>query len=70
VEVSYNLGYIGIGKTFELAGTKYEASSEDYESTKTFYNFAIGLIADGRVRIHPKDVREGGLEGGLRGWRR
>jgi len=67
VEVSYNLGYTALGKAFEIAGNKWEAIPEDYEFAKMFLRVGIRLIIGGKIKIHRRDVREGGLEGVLEG---
>ncbi|KAF2501192.1 GroES-like protein [Lophium mytilinum] len=63
VEVSFNLGYTGLGREFEIAGETFEAIEEDFEFMKMWCKVAERLIADGKIKIHRMDVREGGLEG-------
>ncbi|KAF2814773.1 putative zinc-binding oxidoreductase ToxD [Mytilinidion resinicola] len=67
VEVSFNLGYTGLGREFEIAGEMFEASEEDFEFMKMWCKVAEGLIAEGKIKIHRMDVRDGGLEGVFRG---
>jgi hypothetical protein len=48
-------------------GRETPASEEDFNFMKTFIAISEKLVADGKIKPHNVDVREGGLEGVLRG---
>ncbi|KAF9630187.1 Alcohol dehydrogenase superfamily zinc-containing [Lasiodiplodia theobromae] len=47
----------------------YPASTEDYEFGKKFWKLSEKLLEEGKLKVHPPDVRDGGLEGVLEGLR-
>lgn len=47
----------------------YPASAEDYELGKKFWKLTEKLLEEGKFKVHPPDVRDGGLEGVLEGLR-
>lgn len=56
------LGYSFLGEEWEQFGKMNPASPEDFESSKKFAILAESLLAHGKIRAHPLDVRKGGLE--------
>ncbi|KAI4744158.1 GroES-like protein, partial [Aureobasidium sp. EXF-8845] len=57
------LGYTVVGEAFTFAGHPIPAKPEDFEFGKMFWELAEKLFAEGKVKAHPKELREGGLEG-------
>ena len=55
--------YTAIGEPFIKKGTEYPAVPEDYEFQTHFWNLATALLAEGKFKVHPPDVRDGGLKG-------
>ena len=45
----------------------FPAKPQDYEFCTEFCEKSMPLLADGRLKTHPAEVREGGLEGILQG---
>lgn len=48
-------------------GPEFEAKREDQEFAARFWKMAGELLAQGKLKVHPPDVRPGGLEGVLEG---
>jgi len=61
------LMYTIFNEEFTKGATKYPASKEDFDFAKTFFEMTEKLIADGKLKTHPDKLREGGLEGALKG---
>ncbi|TVY85435.1 Protein TOXD [Lachnellula suecica] len=67
VKSSLVLMYTMFGKSFSKATTEFPASKEDYEFGKTWMALTEKLVAEGKLKPHPKRVGSGGLEGALKG---
>lgn len=63
------LMYTLFGETFHKGENEYKANGEEFEFGREFMKECEGLVGEGKVRAHPVDVREGGLEGVLEGLR-
>ncbi|KAF7186583.1 Trans-enoyl reductase ACTTS2 [Pseudocercospora fuligena] len=63
VESVTTLGYSFTGEEWEQLGVTHPPSQEDFEYSKGFAELSEKLLAEGKVRAHPVDLREGGLEG-------
>ena len=48
-------------------GPEFKDNLADKEFQERFWNAATELFADGRLIVHSKDVRQGGLQGILGG---
>ncbi|KAF2165037.1 hypothetical protein M409DRAFT_67348 [Zasmidium cellare ATCC 36951] len=62
VEMFSTPGFSFMGEPWEQFGVMNPASMEDFEYSKGFAILAERLLAEGKVRPHPVDLREGGLE--------
>lgn len=62
VVYSASLGYTAPGEAFNMKEHKFPARPEDYEFMKKWMPFAGELIAQGKVKPHRVEVREGGFE--------
>ncbi|KAK3369373.1 chaperonin 10-like protein [Lasiosphaeria ovina] len=68
VTVQFTLGYAVIGEPFRLGpAMDVPAKPEEFEFGKKFWALAEKLLAEGRIRVHPVQVGEGGLEGVFEG---
>lgn len=67
VAYSMSLGYTAAGEEFEIGENTFAARPEDYEFVKAWTPFAAGLVAEGKVKPHRVELREGGFEGILEG---
>jgi hypothetical protein len=67
VETTNTLMYTIFGEEFKKGNRVTPASQEDFEFAKKFYDITEKLLADGKLKTHPEQVREGGLEGALKG---
>ncbi|KAK5652175.1 hypothetical protein OQA88_10818 [Cercophora sp. LCS_1] len=70
VKAHFTLGYTVMGEYFYFgAGRKieYDARDEDFEFGKRFWALAERLLEEGKVKPHPVEVGEGGLEGVFEG---
>jgi NADPH:quinone reductase-like Zn-dependent oxidoreductase len=59
--------YTVFGEEFSMAGHKFEQSAEDFEFGKMFFELTEKLVGEGKLKTHPEGLREGGLEGVLKG---
>lgn len=57
------LGYTAIGEAFHKYDQDFEVKPQDYEFAKKFCKLTEGLLAEGRFKPVPVEVREGGLAG-------
>lgn len=62
VESFRTIGYSFLGEEWEQFGVMNPASIEDFEYSKGFAILSERLLADGKIRPHPVDLREGGLD--------
>lgn len=70
-------GQTGYGEDCEIKGSGFfgssdfsmffPASQEDYEFCTEFYGKTAKLLAEGRLKMHPAEVGDGGLQGILQG---
>ncbi|MCJ1281879.1 hypothetical protein MMC26_001202 [Xylographa opegraphella] len=69
VENKHTLAYTMVGEAFTMGdnGPELPASKEDIEFGKMFWRLASKLLAEKKVKVHPVDVRPGGLKGVLEG---
>jgi hypothetical protein len=56
------LGYTAVGEDFEFEGKEWKADSQDFELAIEVANLTENLLAEGKLKPHPGEVREGGLE--------
>ena len=74
VEKTTIIAYSAIGEEMSFGGQgtvippKIPAKHEDAMFMEMFIPIAEGLLADGKIKVHPPSVREGGLCGVLDGW--
>lgn len=61
------LMYTIFDEEFTFLGNTMPRSTEDFEFAKEFFVLTEKLIADGKLKTHPEDTREGGLEGVIKG---
>ncbi|OTB10679.1 hypothetical protein K445DRAFT_322801 [Daldinia sp. EC12] len=67
VEKKHTLAYTMTGETFVKLGHEFTANPADFEFGVKFWKLAEELLAQGKVKPHPADVREGGLDHILEG---
>jgi len=67
VEKTFTLGYTVTGESFNWPGKVFEASRNDFEFGKKFWEVARKLLEEGKYKAHPLDVRPGGLNGVIDG---
>jgi hypothetical protein len=61
------MAFTAVGEAFQIGDLSVPAVPEDYAFAVKFVRLAQELLAQGRVKVHPFEVREGGLEGVLGG---
>lgn len=61
------LAYTGIGETFHKGGTEFAADQSHLDFQVKFWELSRELLAQGKIKVHPPEVREGGLEKVLEG---
>lgn len=61
VEDKRTLAYTITGESFQFGPTKFPASREDFEFADMFWKLSEKLFAEGKIKVHPTDVRKGGL---------
>jgi NADPH:quinone reductase-like Zn-dependent oxidoreductase len=67
VKSSTTLMYTMFGESFQKYGGDWPASKEDFEFGKLWMNLTEKLVAEGKLKPHPKRLEGGGLEGVLSG---
>jgi hypothetical protein len=67
VETTNTLMYTIFGEEFQKGNRVTPASQEDFEFAKKFYDITEKLLANGKLKTHPEQVGEDGLEGVLKG---
>jgi NADPH:quinone reductase-like Zn-dependent oxidoreductase len=67
IKFKFCMGVLYFNAPFELQGRVMESPVEKFESAFRFAEVAERLLAEGQIKPHPKDVREGGLKGVLDG---
>ena len=63
VQAKFTLGYTVVGEDCRFAGVELPAKPEDFEFGKQFWELSERLFAQGKVKVHPPEVRGGGLQG-------
>lgn len=63
VEDKRTLAYTITGEPFQFGPMKFEAKPEDKEFARTFWELSEKLFAEGKLKVHPTDIRQGGLSG-------
>ena len=67
VAVTSTFMYTIFGDAFSKGSNEYPPSKEDFDFAKTIFEIAEKMLADGKLKTHPEEVRSGGLEGVLKG---
>ncbi|KAF2157080.1 GroES-like protein [Myriangium duriaei CBS 260.36] len=62
VKVQATLAYSITGEDYEIRGNKLPAAPQDFEFGKQFWALAEQLLADGKIKVHPPEVKAGGLD--------
>jgi NADPH:quinone reductase-like Zn-dependent oxidoreductase len=62
VKCTETLMYTMFGEDFQKYGDDWPASKEDYEFAKMWMGLTEKLVAEGKIKPHPKKVVSGGLE--------
>jgi len=68
--VNVTVAHTIFGESFtkpELGPGNFPADASDYEFGQAFWKMTKGLFAEGKLKVHPPDIRGGGLEGVLEG---
>lgn len=64
ISFQYSLAYTVTGEGFSFrGGAEFPPKPEDFEFGKKFWGLTEKLLADGSIKVHPLDVRQGGLDG-------
>lgn len=63
VKVGHTFGYTVTGEYFTIRDREWPANAEDLEFGKRFWELAERLAGEGKIRAHPVEVGEKGLEG-------
>jgi NADPH:quinone reductase-like Zn-dependent oxidoreductase len=67
VEYTTTLMYTIFDAEFTKRGTHFPRSTEDFEFARMFFEMTERLLAEGKLKTHPEKLREGGLQGALKG---
>ncbi|KAF2850865.1 NAD(P)-binding protein [Plenodomus tracheiphilus IPT5] len=67
VSNTVTLAYTGFGEKFSKGTKSWSANAEHLAFQERFWRLTGELLAQGKIRPHPQEVREGGLEGVLDG---
>lgn len=64
VALTYTLAYTCFGESFQKRGKRYEAQDlqDDYKFIVQWASIFEKLLADGKVKVHPPKVMDGGLD--------
>lgn len=67
--MTFTIAYTCFGETFQSGGKTFEAKDlqEDYEFAVGWAAMFEKLLADGKVKVHPPKVMDGGLDKLLEG---
>ncbi|KAI0386929.1 putative zinc-binding oxidoreductase ToxD [Hypomontagnella monticulosa] len=63
----FTLGYTATGEAFPKFGADWPAMPDHFEFASKFWQVSGELLAQGKIKPHPADVREGGLQGVFEG---
>ena len=61
------LMYTIFDESFAFLGNTIERSREDFEFAKMFFELTETMFSEGKLETHPEELRDGGLEGVLKG---
>ncbi|KAL0263387.1 hypothetical protein SLS55_002367 [Diplodia seriata] len=67
VENAGTLAYTALGETFRKGAKEFPANEDHLAFAARFWKLTEELLAQGKLKVHPPQVREGGLEGVLDG---
>ena len=67
VEASQTLMYTMFGEYFDKYDLEWPASQADWEFAKMWMGLTEKLVAEGKLKAHPKRIESSGLEGIVRG---
>ncbi|KAI0901498.1 oxidoreductase-like protein [Annulohypoxylon nitens] len=67
VTTAMTLGYVAVGEPFTKFGVDWKPTPADFEFASKFWSVTEDLIAQGKLKVHPLSLREGGLDGILSG---
>jgi NADPH:quinone reductase-like Zn-dependent oxidoreductase len=56
------IAYSGLGETFHKGGKEFPANKEHLEFQTKFWKLSGELLAQGKFKTHPVELREGGLD--------
>ncbi|KAF2150400.1 GroES-like protein [Myriangium duriaei CBS 260.36] len=62
IEMRWTMALTAKGEDVDIAGYIIPAMPEDFELTKRFWNISEALLAEEKIRPHPAEVRQGGLD--------
>lgn len=63
----FTLAYTAFGEIFDLFGKKWVVDDEELAFSAKFWSLAGELLEEGKIKTHPVEVKDGGLEGILNG---
>ncbi|KAK3387741.1 putative zinc-binding oxidoreductase ToxD [Podospora didyma] len=67
VKLNFTIGYTVLGESLTLGPLESVATKKDFEFGKKFWALSEKLLAEGKIRPHPMQVGESGLEGVFEG---
>lgn len=67
VEQNMTFMYTIFGDSFKKGPNEYPPSREDFEFAKNVFEITEKLLAEGKLKTHPEEVRSDGLAGVLKG---
>lgn len=67
VEAGFTMAYTALGESFQKWDNYYPGSLEDARFIGDFMKLTSRLLEGKQVQTHPAEVREGGLDGVLKG---
>ncbi|KAL2851358.1 hypothetical protein BJX68DRAFT_266270 [Aspergillus pseudodeflectus] len=67
VSSKFTLAYSAIGEAFNFGPYPFAAKPEDKDFARGFWDYSAGLLADGKIQVHPLVVGRDGLKGALEG---
>lgn len=59
--------YTIFNEGFEKWGKTFDASKDDFEFAKKFFEITEELLKEGKLEAHPEKIGDGGLKGALEG---
>lgn len=61
------MAFTAVGESFQIAGHDIPAAPDDYEFAVKFTRLTQELLAQGKFKMHPVSLQQGGLDGVLDG---